>query len=377
MRKLLFFLLSLLTLFCFTSCELFYPEPETGVMRILVYGDTYDSSAETSVATRILEADGTERAYLLSPSGNQIPPAANDAVQIGNALVSHAAKNGIAFEITYMIGANVPNYAELELSITQLEDEHILKIGDDAGDNCKIINALDVDSVLEEIQLLSQNAKEEDLFIFYYSGHGVRGDLFSTLGDDSMKDYGAELKNDAYFWMLDGDSYAIDGSLKPGATVTRGSTLVNFKYLYQQIDSIKGKKLFILDNCYAGCMVEVDGFSVDTHLYKDKDMFDLFSPSGVKRSNSTFVLASSEYYNTSSFYVSPVNSDFTYSLLKGLGWNVEKNRLEAKSPAKEFGHITLHSLASYLHDNYDYLSTYYSVSGRVSFSGGSQDLILF
>lgn len=159
-----------------------------------------------------------------------------------------------------------------------------------------------VTNILKAFDNISINSQENDITIFYFSGHGMQN----------------------------------DGSILTGTTdYNEGKTLldlnkINPNYLIkpiqikEKLSRIKGKKLIIVDSCYSGFFYTESGNTVDTSKVK-KSIFKTFFNKSIRRDQSIFILCATEFNNYSHEPSYLLNSHphgyFSAKLLEGLGWS--------------------------------------------------------
>ena len=138
-------------------------------------------------------------------------------------------------------------------SITGQDGEYFVRREDwDAGRGVKNIDSRPIgrDSVkstlLAEIAASSTSVAEDDLFIFYYAGHGADS---TEEGKTSLN--GALVLGDIDFPAF-GDWREQPGNLR---------NLLGVGELKEAISAVKGRKLVILDSCYSGSILPDDSHS--------------------------------------------------------------------------------------------------------------------
>ena len=216
------------------------------------------------------------------------------------------------------------------------------------------------ENVLNQISALASVLSENDLTIFNYSGHGIKGGSFVLASPDA----------------LDSNIYDTNKKLKTDA-------LLSVTELLAALSELPGKKLLILDSCYCGSFVQESGSSlslIERGTFLD-DAFDTYF-SSEHYSPSLSVLAATTSNNTSREMpstVAHIHGYFTAALLDGLGWDHDTNSLCERSPAMEKGELTTDSLFAYILDNTDY-----TINGKYilhyqhpTISGGAYALRLF
>lgn len=215
-------------------------------------------------------------------------------------------------------------------------------------------------NVLSHISALASGLTENDLTIFSYSGHGVRGGSLVLAPPDAS----------------DPTIYNSEKILKP-------EVLLSVTELLTELSKLPGKQMLILDSCYCGSFVEESGSSVSL-IEKSKFLDEAFATyfSSAKYDPSLFVLAATTEANTSKERPASsahIHGFFTEALLDGLGWDHGSNTLFANSPAMKKGVLTTDSLFGYILENQDYPSKgiFPSQFQHPTTSGGSYALRLF
>ncbi|WP_320130742.1 caspase family protein [uncultured Sphaerochaeta sp.] len=214
-------------------------------------------------------------------------------------------------------------------------------------------------NILNTLQNLCKTMKEEDLLLCSFSGHGYN--------DGSL--VVAPLNQKGYIFKEDG---TLDTQC-----------LLDVETLLGTLKEFPGRKLLILDSCYCGSFVKGNGSSVSL-IENPSYIHEAFRQYISKEYAipSLFVLAATTADNTSK---EPRESShphgyFTEALLKGLGWNPEKEVPEKfLPPACKKKAVTTDSLYAYIHDHQKI-----PTEGKIKYlyqhpqvTGGCRDLILF
>lgn len=316
MRRLCFFLLIIIVLACFCSCELSYQAPAVGKMRILVYGNNYMYGTFNPVLNEytsvVLNGDLTDSGRV----AKNLSKTVNDAQQVGRALSTLAEKAGLEYEVVYLT------------SVSEVTDARLVS----------------------ELQGLAALASENDITIIYYSGHG----------------FGVKAKL-PYDYDTSTCSYLVPrSSERPDSCV-----LFPVSTFLDLVNDIKGVKVVIGDCCYSGSLVQSNNFSVTSGEYKLLGPDTLFFKyrDDISESSSLFCLSASRYYELS-YENTPNHGNFTNAFLEALGWD-EENQCLTDSPVEKDGRITLSAIAGYTiaHDG--------KSDQNPMVSGGSNDIILF
>ncbi|MBI9096185.1 MAG: caspase family protein [Sphaerochaeta sp.] len=308
MKKILLFL-TLVSILFFTSCELFLDEPIQGKVYYINVGIDYENN---------------------SNSDDNLSGTVNDAKELHEALgvvITKAKRTGTGY-LMVQEGAFAENPSDSEYpSIAKLQAK------------------------LSKVQGI---AKEEDLTILTYSGHGEE-----TTGRLVL----------AY-------SGGVNQRLDP-------ATLLSW------MAAIPGKKLIILDSCFSGMFVEDSPSSTNIILNNSiEKFFETYHSSDAYGEPDLFVFTAST--NTLS-YEKDFGTDanphphgiFSYALLEALGWNhiseTDPSLITISAPpAAKNEQITVDGLFKFIKKNQDIDSSYYgSVYQHPMTTGGPLDLVLF
>ena len=316
MRRLCFFLLIIIVLACFCSCELSYQAPAVGKLRILVYGNNYRYGTYDPVHDKyssvVLNGDLTDSGKV----ANNLYKTVNDAQQVGRALSALAEKARLEYQTVYLTAPSEVTDARL----------------------------------VSELQALAASASEKDITIVYYSGHGF--------GVEGKLPYGYDTSTCSYL--------VPRCSERPDSCV-----LFPVSTFLDLVNDIKGVKVVIGDCCYSGSLVQSNNFSVTSGEYTLLDPATLFFRyrDDVCGSSSLFCLSASRYFELS-YENAPNHGNFTNAFLEALGWD-EENQYLTDSPVEKDGRITLSAIAGYTiaHDG--------KSEQTPMLSGGSNDIVLF
>jgi hypothetical protein len=161
-----------------------------------------------------------------------------------------------------------------------------------------------VEHIFDTFEEISKSSNENDITIFYFSGHGTVDDgsiLCGTTNTNSGKT------------LFDINQIDHDYLIKP----------VELK---QKLSNIKGKKLIIIDACYSGYFKENYLNTVDITLEEDSffKCYEKLFETSINVDKSIYLLCATEYNNYSHepsylLYSHP-HGYFTKALLEGLGW---------------------------------------------------------
>ena len=199
----------------------------------------------------------------------------NDAKEIGMALKSLYDDRGIECDLIYM-----------------------LQEGSDSDLNSSLYPS--AENVLNQIKKIKLNP--DDLFIFYYAGHGETGSSGSM-------------------FLACGKEVIASGS----STTTYSYTELSMRNLQNQLLTLPCRSIVILDSCYSGMMDTLNERNPNTWMDSVSSVFDNSWYDEGKIS----VLASAAARNMAEDKVeiwfdntnSERHGDFTYLLLSNLGWN--------------------------------------------------------
>jgi len=318
MKKILI-LLTLTSLFFITSCELFMEEPKQGDVYYINVGLDYKNNGISKEAEKD-NLDGT----------------VNDAKEL------HKTFKALMLE-------------------TSRTGHGLLMVQDEKNIPADPLSYPSKDNILTQLSSLKGKAKENDLTIFTYSGHGVEGTgtlVFATATEDQ-----APIPSD-YMDVSD---------------------------LLSLMAQIPGKKLVILDSCFSGMAVEGSPSSTNTVLNNSiSKFFETYHSSGKYEKPDLYVLSASAHTDSYEKDFDPLGDKphyhgiFTYALLEGLGWNHANNSPDnaGSPPAATGGNITVDSLFKYVKKNQAIPSRMKLLSNWTHYqhpltTGGPLDLILF
>lgn len=308
MRKLL--LLSLLSsLLLLTGCEFFSEEPSKGNINYVVVGLDYENSSVSNLSGPL-----------------------NDAREMSSVLDSLIAKTERTGGKTFLM----------------LQEGSSLTPSDPLYPT--------VDNVTTKLNDIASTASDDDLTIFYYSGHGEvdSGKLILATKDGSINE------------------------------TDRMAPLT----LLHLMNGISGKKLLLVDNCYSGQYVEESNSSLSM-VYSDYDYYAKYFSDESYALSDMYVLSASAK-NTESYeaYFTEAGHShgyFTYALLKGLGWVhtdtagvYSATASDGIPPSASRSAITVDSLYAYILENQMIKSgkLYYPHQHPMT-NGGAMDMVLF
>ncbi len=302
------------------SCELMYKAPDKGTLRILVYGNDYYGNGSYSTA---YDDDNVFIGY-----AKRLTATINDAVCTGNALVSSAEKANMDYQITYLIGPS-----------TTYNSEALVPGA--------VVNDVTRSTLIGTLQSFADSAKDGDLTIIYFSGHGFGKEEKLEFGSDTAK----------------------MGSLVLQKDTDMDSVILSVSDFLSLVSLIPGSKVVIGDFCYSGSLVQSGNVAVTDGEYTGMEIEDLFDlRDGISIDPSLFCLSASRYYEKS--WESGYHGYFTKALLKGLGWD-ETSRTISDPAAAVNSRITFFNLARYCMDNDR------EARQTPMFSDGSNDIVLF
>ncbi len=324
-------LISLALILSLCSCELAYDAPEVGKMNILVYGNDY--STHTNKKVDYVNVDPN---YYYDMDGNLINTAdplgstINDAVEVGNALVSLAVKAEIDYQITYLLGAK-----------TSYNSDAVLP--------GNVVNDVSVSSLTGALESLAGSASTNDITVIYFSGHGA--------GNKTKVSYGTDLTTETYMLLdRDSDDYHV---------------IYPINDFLDLVTAIPGTKVLIGDFCFSGAFVQSGNVSLTSNEYFDMSLTELYSRKGqISESSDLFCLSASRYYELSWEAAYIGHGYFTSALLEALGWDEDSKSL-ITAEAEKNDRITLFNVANYVIENDK------NTKQTPMLSGGSNDVILF
>ncbi len=196
------------------------------------------------------------------------------------------------------------------------------------GNNAGISFIDDIETLFKDT--LPNSIKDNDITIFYYSGHGAQA---SSFGDEY---------NGALFVGLDKTG---------GTSAIQEKNLLSIETLHSYITPLKGKKLIILDSCFSGEVVEDTGNALTSAELFQKGFEKLFSNESIDNKNTWYITASSD---TEKSFEEPDfigHGYFTYELIKALGFDTENNVATDLSPLGTDKMITLNEIYHFIDTN--------------------------
>lgn len=151
---------------------------------------------------------------------------------------------------------------------------------------------------------ISKEANDNDITIFYFSGHGAKED-------------GS---------ILCGTTNSLTGKTLLDLNKVEDDYLIKPVELKQKLNKINGKKLIIIDACYSGFFRDNLLNTVD--ITKENPTFfqcyDKFFSSPINEDKSIYILCATEYNNYSHepsyMLYSHTHGYFSKALLEGIGW---------------------------------------------------------
>ncbi len=315
----------LLLLPVFQGCELFVEEEPLGSIHAIYVGLNYH---------------GTDVNYLEGTL--------NDATELQMCLDTLSGRSHRVFS----------SYALLQRGGALLDDSQARSIY--AYDDSSLEESLPTKkNVFGKIRDLLPVLTENDLTIFSYSGHGIKGGSLVVAPPDPS-----------------------DPTLYDGNNKLKEDALLSVRELLSALSELPGKQLLILDSCYCGSFVEESGSSVSL-IERTQFLNEAFRTyfSTVQYNPSLFVLAATTEDNTSKEpkAASHIHGYFTAALLEGLGWDHTRNSLFSNSPAMNKGVLTTDSLYAYVleHQDFPLKGMFPSQYQHPTTSGGSYTLRLF
>lgn len=191
----------------------------------------------------------------------------------------------------------------------------------------------DINTLLLQIRTLASVSKPNDIFVFYYSGHGITS--------NNIEDNPGYIK-------YENSAITIDSASLIFSNKSKIVEFLSCRTLLDELSAFKGKVVIIGDFCYSGSLISENNVSVDSHNYYHKsnkvNIFEdlLFSNTSVINTYpNLYILCASKPYEQS--FTSNPNSVFTKGLLKALGY--EDGKLSKTIAALWGKEITLQSLA--------------------------------
>ena len=323
-------LLVALVLVGLCSCENSVTPPAAGKMHIFVYGNDYKYGV-----------GGTTKFYYLDDTyagaGSALQGTVNDALQVGLSLCALAQKAGYEYDGTFMLGVEYKN-----------------KVTDP---NITVVENVLLDVFLTELEDLCARTSDEDITIFYFSGHGF--------GKEEVVEYGTDITETTYLGLRKIRTTS-------GLPDLTASVVYPNSDLLARIETFKGTKVILADFCFSGGLVQSGNVSFTPGEYTGIDATKLFFEyrNDLKESSSLFCLTAARYYERSWEPGDGGHGYFTAALLEALGWD-EKTQSLTTPKALDGSLITLFGVANYVTHN----------DGKAAqtpmVSGGSNDIILF
>jgi WD40 repeat protein len=146
------------------------------------------------------------------------------------------------------------------------------------------------ENIIKAFEQVENESNKEDVFIFYFSGHGALGSGIS------------KKKPDYYIMMQDVSSTDYE---------TKG---ISAKELGQHLNKIKAlKQIIILDACYSASALEDIAFNIDKGIFDEEE-----AQKRLGRSSGVFLLAASGKNQTAKEIPQLKHGLFTYTILEGL-----------------------------------------------------------
>jgi hypothetical protein len=201
---------------------------------------------------------------------------------------------------------------------------------------------------------------DDDLVIFYYSGHGLE-----DLGDLALcQEF--ETVDEPY------NVYAEEPNFLPPSS------------LLTLMSAIPGKKFIILDSCYSGVAVDEDTYTTNTQNdeYDGSSIWDkLFSSATATQYDDVYVMTAtnSTHRAGDDTDISPAHGCLTRSMDEAIGWDWKTfTGLADDIPANDGGDITVDSLYASTSAKFDSCyAEYYGLDNYLVVNGGREDLLLF
>ena len=201
----------------------------------------------------------------------------------------------------YIIAVGIDNYnnARYQLQYARADaDAFVQAIERKGGGRFKTIlktilydNDAVKEKILQAFQDVAQQASEEDVFVFYYSGHGVMSEATDSIPED-------------FFLVLQDieKQYGANELLRERGISARALKDLCFKIKAQ-------KQLIVIDACHTGGLIETFALKGAS---EEKAIYELARNAGIH------VLAASNEEQTAKEISSIQHGVFTYSLLEGL-----------------------------------------------------------
>jgi uncharacterized caspase-like protein len=179
--------------------------------------------------------------------------------------------------------------------------------------------------ILQEINIIKSKAKQEDVFIFYYAGHGV-------MSEETVPQ----------FFIIPYDVTQLFGN--DGGLMKSGISAGELKLFSTEIKS--QKQLFILDACQSGGI---------TSTMATRGAVEEKAINQLARSTGTFWLTASGSEQFAGEFAQLKHGLFTYCLLEGMS---------GKADVQNDKKITVQELSAYLNDQVPILSKQYKGSAQ-------------
>jgi len=206
-----------------------------------------------------------------------------------------------------------------------------------------------LDNVKQHLSDLADASDDSTLTIIFYSGHGTKP----------------------------GGSLCFVKSAYAGQTQMKSTTLDDMDFFapkdfLDEVNTIKGRKLILLDSCYSGI------FADDYGLTSNKDtstgnLWDAYFTSG---SYSDIFMLTASTSATSSYVFDETQHGgvFTYFLLLGLGWKSDTVFSDFQATDSK-GRVTVDSLYAYIYSNS--IPWQYKYPQHVTTNGDADNLVLY
>ena len=258
----------------------------------------------------------------------------------------HALLVGLSYDGTdyNTLSGTIPDVVSMDKTLfrlcsdTQREYLPVLMEQDSSYNNPSVETFPTKAHVLEQVDYLKSNAADNDLTIFFYSGHG----LPST---DTEKNGALCLIN---------SKNKLECLYLPD--------------LLDKINAIPGKKLIILDSCYSGNLVDLYGVTACTDISTSDIFASYFSDASYGLTDLFLMTASTS--ETISYDNDHGHGSFSLALLQALGWESDDTIKTAVALLDD--KITIDSLYAYVLENCNY-----RLFQHVTVNGTADDLVLF
>ena len=283
--KLLLIILSLLML---SSCELFY-SPSSPTIRMVTVASDYSNLPGINrliVCPKDQDAIVDQFEYLATESGYEYEGVHITYEDSKLYSVISSSKNGIK---TFQTTKNSPYSSSSE--------KHMKN------------------AISNAFRYVSSQSSDDDITIFYYTGHGAKGDEFSWV------------ENGTLFFERD----------------SKDCILV--EELFDMMSSIKGKKLIIIDACYSGAFVYDDIYYPTSAM----DAYKILLETPTIKNDNLWILSSSRSTEESWTDNAIGYSKFTSLVLDFLGFDTENKAVGNPKEKKIF----LSDIAAYAIENID------------------------